>query len=67
MLKQIFFWGFALDATIVLVVSGYAAGMYLLGKEMKDFIERVIPATFILVGGSIAAALIMWAAEKFFT
>lgn len=59
MISNIIFWISAFDAVAIAVVGAVAAGMYILGREMDQFMERIVPATAILVGTSFAAGIIM--------
>ena len=57
--SSLIFWISAFDAVAITVVGAIAAGMFILGREMDQFMDRIVPAAAILIGTSLAAGIIM--------
>lgn len=49
----------AIDAFVILLLGLACAGIYLFKLEAKDFWERIVPATLIIVATSLAAGVVM--------
>lgn len=48
-----------MDAGLIMVGGLILAGLCLLGKELEQFWTRLAPATGILIGSNIAAAVVL--------
>lgn len=59
MISSIIFWITAFDAVAIAIVGAIAAAMFLLGRKMDTFMQRIIPAAAVLIGTSFAAGIIM--------
>ena len=65
-LNQLFQWVAIADAGVVMVAGLTAAFLTLTGWDTKNFYDRVVPATGIVVGTTLAAGAILAASRWVF-
>lgn len=54
------------DVLMILALGFVAAFLIATGKESKKFYDRIVPATLMIIGTSIAAGVILWVGSSMF-